>query len=89
MIKQQILMTRENPEGFKLEELAEKLRTEIQAKTLNIAGDPSFAAQTVTNNNAQIIGLLFQIEAIQRQSFAVMAEIRADEGPSGEPRIGG
>lgn len=89
MIKQQILMTRDNPDGFKLEELAEKLRTEIQAKTLNIAGDPSIEAQTVTNNNAQIIGLLFQIEALQRQSFAVMAQIRADEGPTGKPRIGG
>jgi len=89
MIKKQILMTRENPEGFKLEELTEKLRMEIQAKTINIAGDKSFPAQTVTNNNAQIIGLLFQIEAIQRQSFVVMAQIRKDDGPNGEPRIGG
>lgn len=39
-----ILMSRENPEGFKLEELAEKLRHEVQAKTLNIAGDPRIEA---------------------------------------------
>lgn len=84
-----VLMTRDNPDGFKLEELAEKLRCEIQAKTLNISGDPSIEAQTVVNNNAQIIGLLFQIEALQRQSFAVMAQIRPDEGPEGKPRIGG
>lgn len=83
-----ILMSRENPEGFKLEELAEKLRHEGQAKTLNIAGDPRIEAQTVVNNNAQIIGLLFQIEALQRQSFAVMAQIRPDEGPTGKPRVG-
>jgi len=83
-----ILMSRENPEGFKLEELAEKLRHEVQAKTLNIAGDPRIEAQTVVNNNAQIIGLLFQIEALQRQSFAVMAQIRPDEGPTGKPRVG-
>lgn len=83
-----VLMTRDNPDGFKLEELAEKLRCEIQAKTLNISGDPSIEAQTVVNNNAQIIGLLFQIEALQRQSFAVMAQIRPDGGPEGKPRIG-
>lgn len=83
-----ILMTRDNPDGFKLEELAEKLRGEIMAKTLNISGDPSFEAQTVVNNNAQIIGLLYQIEALQRQSFVVMSQIRPDEGPGGKPRIG-
>ncbi len=88
MIEQQILMTRDNPDGFKLEELAEKLRTEIQAKTLNISGDPRLVAQTVVNNNAQIIGLLFQIEALQRQSYVLMSKIRPDEGPEGEPRIG-
>lgn len=42
----------------------------------------------MVNNNAQIIDLLFQIEALQRQSFAVMAQIRPDEGPEGKPRIG-
>lgn len=83
-----VLMSRENPSGWKLEELTEKLRGEIQAKSLNIAGDMSIEAQTVTNNNFQILGLLMQIEALQRQSFAVMSQIGPDKGPNGKPRIG-
>ncbi|MCG9780445.1 hypothetical protein L1D45_19665 [Photobacterium damselae] len=83
-----VLMSRENPNGWKLETLTEKLREEINRKSLNIASDPSFAAQTVTNNNFQIIGLLMQIEALQRQSFAVMAQVGPDQGPTGKPRIG-
>ena len=83
-----VLMTRDNPSGFKLEDLAEKLRCEIQEKSINVAGDKSIEAQTVVNNNAQIIGLLFQIEAIQRQSFVVMSQISPDTGATGTPRIG-
>ena len=83
-----VLMSRENPSGWKLESLTEKLREEINRKSLNIAGDPSFAAQSVTNNNFQIIGLLMQIEALQRQSFAVMSQIGPDQGPLGRARLG-
>uniref|UniRef100_A0AB39C9R7 Uncharacterized protein n=1 Tax=Aliivibrio phage vB_Alvi_H905 TaxID=3234039 RepID=A0AB39C9R7_9VIRU len=83
-----VLMSRENPSGWKLESLTEKLREEINRKSLNIAGDPSFAAQSVTNNNFQIIGLLMQIEALQRQSFAVMSQIGPDQGPLGRSRLG-
>lgn len=83
-----VLMSRQNPTGWKLEALTEKLRGEIQAKSLNIASDTSFAAQTVCNNNFQILGHLMQIEALQRQSFAVMSQIGEDKGPTGKPRIG-
>ncbi|MGL1344929.1 hypothetical protein ACSTKE_01610 [Vibrio parahaemolyticus] len=83
-----VLMSRDNPTGWKLEELTEKLRCEIQAKSLNISGDMSIQAQTVTNNNFQIIGLLMQIEALQRQSFAVMSQLGEDQGPTGKPRLG-
>lgn len=83
-----VLMSRDNPTGWKLEELTENLRVEIQAKSLNISGDMSIQAQTVTNNNFQIIGLLMQIEALQRQSFAVMSQLGEDQGPTGKQRIG-
>lgn len=83
-----ILMSRDNPAGWKLEELTEKLREEIMSKSLNIAGDMSIESQTVTNNNFHIIGLLMQIEAFQRQSFAVMSSVGEDQGPTGKPRIG-
>lgn len=86
--KAPVLMSRDNPSGWKLESLAEKLREEIQGKTLNIAGDTSIEAQTVVNNNFQIIGLLMQVEALQRQSFVVMSTLGEDKGPTSNPRIG-
>jgi hypothetical protein len=83
-----ILMSRDNHHGWKLEELVEKLRGEIMSKSLNIAADMSFEAQTVKNNNFQILGLLMQVEAFQRQSFVVMSKLGKDQGPKGVPRIG-
>ncbi|MBJ4025538.1 hypothetical protein JGD41_23970, partial [Salmonella enterica subsp. enterica serovar Derby] len=83
-----ILMSRGNHHGWKVEELAEKLRGGIMSKSLNIAEDMSFEAQTVKNNNFQILGLLMQVEALQRQSFVVMSKLGKDQGPKGVPRIG-
>ncbi|RLV61064.1 hypothetical protein D5018_03755 [Parashewanella curva] len=85
---EQVLMSRDNPAGFKLEELTRKLRYEIEEKTRNISNDERIQAKTVVNNNSQIIGLLHQIEAIQRQSFVLMEQIAPDEGALGKPRIG-
>ncbi len=84
-----VLMSRENPTGWKLESLAEKLRTETNSKSLNIASDPSFEAQLVTNNNFQIVGLLMQIEALQRESMVIMSQLGPDNGPTGKARLGG
>lgn len=86
--KSPILMSRENPTGWKLESLTEKLREEINRKSLNIASDPSVEAQIVTNNNFQIIGLLMQIEALQRESMVIMSQIGPDQGPTGRARLG-
>ncbi|MCG6410483.1 hypothetical protein K6U17_14775 [Vibrio fluvialis] len=84
-----VLMSKENPTGWKLESLTEKLREEINRKSLNIASDPSVEAQLVTNNNFQIIGLLMQVEALQRESMVIMSTRGPDEGPTGKPRLGG
>ncbi|MDF4891579.1 hypothetical protein P3566_22070 [Vibrio parahaemolyticus] len=86
--KSPVLMSRDNPEGWKLEDLMEQVRSEIMSKSLNIAEDMSFEAQTVKNNNFLILGLLMQVEAIQRQSFVVMSRLGEDQGPNGKPRIG-
>ena len=83
----QILMTRDNPNGFKLEALAKKLQLEIKAKSFHISGDTSIEAQTIVSNNAQIVGLLCQVEAIQNHSLIVLSTIRQDEGPGGKARL--
>ncbi|MCF1456598.1 MAG: hypothetical protein LPH21_03225, partial [Shewanella sp.] len=87
-IGQPLLMTRDNPGGHTLEGLAEKLRMEIQAKSLRIAGDTRAEAQAVCNNNFQIVGLLMQIEALQRDSLLMMSQLGPDNGPTGQPRVG-
>lgn len=86
--KSPVLMSRENPNGWKLESLTEKLREEINSKSLNIASDPSVEARLVTNNNFQILGLLMQIEALQRESMVIMSQLGPDQGPTGRARLG-
>ena len=86
--RQAVLMSRDNPEGHKLEELAVKLQQEMQAKTDLIRYDDRWQAQTVVSNNQQIIELLKVIENIQRASFRALATLGPDEGPLGQPRVG-
>ncbi|ELA7323126.1 hypothetical protein Q9X98_004770 [Vibrio parahaemolyticus] len=86
--KSPVLMSRENPNGWKLESLIEKLREEILNKSMKIASDPSFEAQSVINNNFQIVGLLMQIEGLQRSSMLAMEKLGPDQGPLCLARVG-
>lgn len=86
--KSPVLMSRENPNGWKLESLIEKLREEILNKSMKIASEPSFEAQSVINNNFQIVGLLMQIEGLQRSSMLSMEKLGPDQGPLGLARVG-
>jgi len=83
-----ILMSAENPEGLKLEDLTIRLREEIQEKSNKISNDESPAAQTIRRNNSEIIRLLGEVEVIQTHSYEVLERLGPDEGPSGTPRIG-
>jgi oligoribonuclease (3'-5' exoribonuclease) len=83
-----VLMTRENPSGYKLEDLAETLTEEITLKTQNIVNVETTEAQEVVNNNRQIVGLLMQIQSIQRNSLMIMDTLGKDTGPQGESRFG-
>ena len=71
-----------------MEELLALLQGEVAGKSRKIERDPRIQSKTVQNNNAQIIGLLKQAEAIQRQSYAILDEMGPNEGPLGQPRIG-
>lgn len=82
-----ILMSRENPTGFKLEELLYQLQQELQVKTDRIINDPCPASQQIVINNHVIIELLQSAEKVQRQSMAALDKIAPDQGPSGS-RIG-
>lgn len=83
-----LLMSAENPTGWKLEELLTQLVTELQAKTAKIANDVRPAASTVHLNNLHIIRLLSQAAILQHQSVAALDAVAPDPGPLGTPRIG-
>jgi len=88
MIDMNILMGRDNPNGHKLEDLLHKVAGEVQAKCKFIDSDPRIEAKTVLRNNQQIIGLLKQAEALQRNSYDVLDTMAPNEGPLGKYRIG-
>jgi len=83
-----ILMSPQNPDGWKLEELLHAVRHEVHDKADKIAGDPRSVARHVLRNNQQIMGLLQQAEALQRDSYDVLNAMAPDQGPLGTPRIG-
>lgn len=85
-----LLMSRANPNGYKLEELAEQLMDEVAIKNSGLIKhviDDTVAA-TVFENNNKIIQLLSAIKATQLESLKALATKGLDQGPLGEPRIG-
>lgn len=84
-----ILMGSENHNGWKLEELLEKVKLEVSQKVNKVINDPSPQAQLVVRNNLAIIEHLGAAEALQRSSGIVLDALRKNEGPAGTPRIGG
>jgi len=83
-----VLMSPQNPEGWKLEDLFSQLQAEIEIKSEKITNDASPVARLVLRNNQQIIGLLAQAEALQRSSYDALDAMAPNEGPLGRPRIG-
>lgn len=84
----QVLMSPENPGGWKLEDLLSVLRDEILAKTNKIKDDRRPVAVHVTRNNRAILSLLSTAEDLQRDNYAKLDAFKKDEGPLGTPRIG-
>ncbi|WP_372395302.1 hypothetical protein ABMY26_06765 (plasmid) [Azospirillum sp. HJ39] len=83
-----VLMSAENQSGWKLEELLWQIREEVGDKSNKLLCDERPVARAVLRNNQQIMGLLQQAEALQRDSFDRMREVAPDQGPAGRPRIG-
>ena len=83
-----VLMSRDNPTGWKLEALLPQLHQEIADKSARIAGDRSATAILVRANNIRILDLLLAAEDLQRDTLARLDALRPDLGPGGTPRIG-
>ena len=84
-----ILMSRDNPDGHKLEDLLETVIGEIEVKAERIASDKGTVALRLQVNARAMVALLREAAAIQRDSLAALDTIGPDQGPRGVPRIGG
>lgn len=83
-----VLMSSENHNGWKLEDLLAQVKQEVSEKINKIIHDPSPQAQLVVRNNLAIVEHLGAAEALQRSSYIVLDAMKANEGPAGTPRIG-
>lgn len=83
-----VLMSADNPSGWKLEDLLAQLQVELDAKIARIRMDVSPTATAVMTNNFGIRDHLARAEVLQRDTLRRLDALRADPGPGGPPRIG-
>jgi len=86
-----LLMSRVNPEGFKLEDLLTRMGTELILKNEHLKANPIGSAvdtirARVIGNNQKIITMLQECLSLQIQSLNALDRIGPDQGPT-KPRI--
>jgi len=81
------LVSEENPEGFKLEDILRTLRKDILTRCTKIADDQSEAARHVMDNNMHILNLLTETIQVAEDSTQVLDKAFGRPTP-GHPRIG-
>lgn len=81
------LVTEENPEGYKLEDILSVIRRDIVMRATKIVDDERPQARHVLENNIKILGLLTECIGVAEDSSRVLDKAF---GPhvDGEPRIG-
>ncbi len=81
------LVTDDNPDGYKLEEILAAIRNEIIARQTKIMDDKRPEAQAVLTNNINILGLLAQGIALAEDSTRILDKSFGPHTDKG-PRIG-
>jgi len=81
-----ILMGAENPNGWKLESLLEKIEQEVEAKSEKIMESTHPMRDSILKNNYEICGLLAQARALQVDTYENLGIVSKDEGPL-HPRL--
>lgn len=87
-----VLMTQDNPEGWKLEELLKTIAAELGAKNVRLSmkfppGEAPESAKKVIGNNQRVINRLHQALEIQQDTQTFLDGIGPDQGPTGTPRV--
>ncbi len=81
------LLSDENPNGFKLEDILRTLRKDILMRCSKISEDGSEPAHHVMDNNMHILNLLTEAINVAEESTATLDKAFGRSVP-GQPRIG-
>lgn len=81
------LITDENPDGYKLEDILGVIRNEIFQRATKIMDDKRPEAVTVINNNIKILNHLAESIALAENSTSVLDKAFGQRDPK-MPRIG-
>ncbi len=93
-----VLMSADNPKGWKLEELLERVRVELMAKNAKLAAsaghglDPAemrraMIRTTVRELNERLVALVMQATLVQHDILAELNKLGPDPGPLGKARV--
>jgi hypothetical protein len=80
------LVSDENKEGFRLEDILHAIRKDIITRSLKIADDGRPEAQHVLNNNIKVLNSLSEAIALAEDSTRTLDKAFGPHGS--EPRIG-
>ena len=81
------LITDDNPDGHKLEDILSAIRNEVIQRATKIMDDRRSEAVAVLNNNIKILGLLAESIELAEDSTKILDKAFGRHQPN-EPRIG-
>ena len=80
------LVSDENPDGHRLEDILNAIRKDILNRSLKISQDTRAEALHVMNNNMKVLGLLSEAMALAEDSTRILDKAFGPHGNA--PRIG-
>lgn len=84
-----LLVSPDNPEGWKLEDIIDEIQNDIIRRTARIVDDSRPEARTVLHNNIEIMQLLTSCSEKAHDSTRVLNTLGPSVSPhGGAPRIG-
>ncbi|MBM3556492.1 MAG: histidine kinase [Alphaproteobacteria bacterium] len=83
-----VIVSRDNPSGWPLEELLAEIQNDIVRRSANIIDDHRPEARVVLHNNIEILALLTQAVKLAKESQKKLESLGPAD-PKGNPRIGG
>lgn len=83
-----LLMSKDNPKGWKLEDLLTTPQDEIVDRMARIRGDARTETRRVLRNSAEIITMLGECSLKAQDSAKILGSLGSKRGATGAPRIG-